>query len=84
MLKTHGRYDYSAISKRPDYSFPGGARLASKLPPKLNGTKAGRRWAGSRRRRCRRVLCRAVKSEPQNQSGTAKDAKDAKESFWNG
>ena len=21
MLKTHGRYDYSAISKRPDYSF---------------------------------------------------------------
>ena len=28
MLKTHGRYDYSAISKRPDYSFPGGKRLA--------------------------------------------------------
>ena len=28
MLKTHDRYDYSAISKRPDYSFPGGQRLA--------------------------------------------------------
>ena len=28
MLKTHGRYDYSAISKRQDYSFPGGKRLA--------------------------------------------------------
>ncbi len=28
MLKTHDRYDYSAISKRPDYSFPGGKRLA--------------------------------------------------------
>jgi allantoinase len=27
-LKTHGRYDYSAIAKRPDYSFPGGKRLA--------------------------------------------------------
>lgn len=31
MLKTHGRYDYSAISKRPDYSFPGGKRLAIHL-----------------------------------------------------
>ncbi|MEO7404513.1 MAG: polysaccharide deacetylase, partial [Burkholderiales bacterium] len=28
MLKTHGRYDYSAITRRPDYSWPGGARLA--------------------------------------------------------
>jgi peptidoglycan/xylan/chitin deacetylase (PgdA/CDA1 family) len=28
MLKSHGRYDYSAIAKRPDYSFPGGRRLA--------------------------------------------------------
>jgi len=28
MLKSHGRYDYSAISKRPDYSFPDGKRLA--------------------------------------------------------
>jgi peptidoglycan/xylan/chitin deacetylase (PgdA/CDA1 family) len=27
-LKTHGRYDYSAITDRPDYSFPGGKRLA--------------------------------------------------------
>ena len=27
-LKTHGRYDYSAITNRPDYSFPGGKRLA--------------------------------------------------------
>ena len=26
MLKTHGRYDYSAITKRPDYSWPGGKR----------------------------------------------------------
>ena len=31
MLRTHGRYDYSAISKRPDYSFPGGRRLAIHL-----------------------------------------------------
>jgi peptidoglycan/xylan/chitin deacetylase (PgdA/CDA1 family) len=28
MLKGHGRYDYSAIAKRPDYSFPAGRRLA--------------------------------------------------------
>ncbi len=27
-LKTHGRYDYSAITDRPDYSWPGGKRLA--------------------------------------------------------
>lgn len=31
MLRTHGRYDYSAISKRLDYSFPGGRRLAIHL-----------------------------------------------------
>ena len=28
MLKSHGRYDYSPISARPDYSWPGGKRLA--------------------------------------------------------
>jgi peptidoglycan/xylan/chitin deacetylase (PgdA/CDA1 family) len=28
ILKTHGRYGYSAIHQRPDYSFPGGKRLA--------------------------------------------------------
>jgi len=28
VLKTHGRYDYSAITKRPDYSWPNGKRLA--------------------------------------------------------
>jgi allantoinase len=27
-LKTHGRYDYSALIHRPDYSFPDGKRLA--------------------------------------------------------
>ena len=27
-LKTHGRYDYSAITRRPDYVWPGGKRLA--------------------------------------------------------
>ncbi|KUP94627.1 polysaccharide deacetylase family protein [Tritonibacter horizontis] len=27
-LKTHGRYDYSAITKRPVYDWPGGKRLA--------------------------------------------------------
>ncbi len=27
-LKPHGRYDYVPIHKRPDYSFPGGKRLA--------------------------------------------------------
>ena len=28
MLKSHGRYDFSAITRRPDYSWPGGKRLA--------------------------------------------------------
>ncbi len=28
MLRTHGRYDYSAITRRPDYCWPGGKRLA--------------------------------------------------------
>ncbi len=28
MLSTHGRYDYSPISQRPDYSWPEGKRLA--------------------------------------------------------
>ena len=27
-LKTHGRYDYSALPRRKDYSWPGGKRLA--------------------------------------------------------
>jgi peptidoglycan/xylan/chitin deacetylase (PgdA/CDA1 family) len=27
-LKTHGRYGYSAITRRPDYHWPGGKRLA--------------------------------------------------------
>ena len=27
-LETHGRYDYSAITRRPDYAWPGGKRLA--------------------------------------------------------
>jgi peptidoglycan/xylan/chitin deacetylase (PgdA/CDA1 family) len=31
MLKSHGRYDYSAISKRADYTWPGGKRLALHL-----------------------------------------------------
>jgi peptidoglycan/xylan/chitin deacetylase (PgdA/CDA1 family) len=28
MLPTHGRYDYVPITRRPDYSWPGGKRLA--------------------------------------------------------
>src|SRR4030095_2776838 len=28
MLPTHGRYGYSNITKRPDYAWPGGRRLA--------------------------------------------------------
>lgn len=28
MLKTHNRYDYSALPRRPDYTFPNGSRLA--------------------------------------------------------
>ena len=28
MLPTHGRYEYSNITTRPDYTWPGGARLA--------------------------------------------------------
>ncbi len=31
MLKSHGRYDYSAILKRPDYEWPNGTRLAVHL-----------------------------------------------------
>ena len=31
MLKTHGRYDYSAITKRPAYDWPEGKRLAVHL-----------------------------------------------------
>ena len=31
MLKSHGRYDYSAITERKDYSWPGGKRLAVHL-----------------------------------------------------
>lgn len=31
MLKSHDRYDYSAITRRPDYSYPGGKRLAIHL-----------------------------------------------------
>ncbi len=31
MLKSHGRYDYSAITERRDYSWPGGKRLAVHL-----------------------------------------------------
>jgi allantoinase len=27
-LKSHGRYGYAAITRRPDYSWPGGSRLA--------------------------------------------------------
>lgn len=27
-LRTHGRYEYSAITRRPDYTWPGGRRLA--------------------------------------------------------
>ena len=28
LIKSHGRYDYSAITRRPDYSWPDGKRLA--------------------------------------------------------
>src|ERR1700730_7707725 len=28
MLPTHGRYEYSNITTRPDYAWPGGRRLA--------------------------------------------------------
>jgi len=31
MLKSHGRYDYSALTERKDYSWPGGRRLAVHL-----------------------------------------------------
>lgn len=31
MLRSHGRYDYSPITKRPDYSWLGGKRLAVHL-----------------------------------------------------
>lgn len=28
MLPTHGRYEYSNITTRPEYTWPGGRRLA--------------------------------------------------------
>jgi hypothetical protein len=28
VLRTHGRYAYSNITRRPDFSWPGGKRLA--------------------------------------------------------
>ena len=31
MLRSHGRYDYSALPSRPDYCWPGGKRLAVHL-----------------------------------------------------
>ena len=31
MLPTHGRYDYSPITRRPDYTWPNGTRLAVHL-----------------------------------------------------
>src|SRR5256714_5754695 len=35
MLPTHGRFDYSPITDRPDFSWPGGRRLAVYIPVAL-------------------------------------------------
>src|SRR5258708_7068604 len=41
MLPGHGRYDYSAIDKRKDYSWPDGRRLASHVSPHIAHSASG-------------------------------------------
>jgi len=42
-LKSHGRYDYSAITERRHYSWPGGRRLAVQLCLKVEFPAGPRR-----------------------------------------
>src|SRR5882724_3513418 len=41
MLPTHGRYDYSNFTKRPDYAWPGGRRLAVYVALNIEGFSFG-------------------------------------------
>ena len=41
-LRTHGRYDYSNITARPDYSWPDGRRLAVYVALNIEGFRFGK------------------------------------------
>lgn len=58
MLKTHGRYDYSPISKRADYSWPEGKRLALHFSLNVEHFAFGQGLGN----RCRRESYPAVES----------------------
>ena len=42
MLESHGRYDYSPITERADYTWPGGARLAVYIALNIEAFRYGR------------------------------------------
>ena len=42
MLESHGRYDYSPITERPDYSWPGAGRLAVYIAVNIEAFRFGR------------------------------------------
>lgn len=42
MLENHGRYDFSAISNRPDYDWPDGKRLAVYIAVNVEAFRYGR------------------------------------------
>ena len=42
MLESHGRYDYSPITERADYSWPGGRRLAVYIAVNIEAFRYGR------------------------------------------
>lgn len=44
-LESHGRYDYSAITERKDYSWPGGTRLAVHFCLNVEHSPSARAWA---------------------------------------
>ena len=47
MLPTHGRFDYSPITARPDYSWPERKRLAVYIASRLAAMANFPRTAGS-------------------------------------
>ena len=42
MLESHGRYDYSPITERADYTWPGGRRLAVYIAVNIEAFRYGR------------------------------------------
>ena len=42
MLESHARYDYSPITERPDYVWPGGRRLAVYIAVNIEAFRYGR------------------------------------------